>query len=346
MKFTVKSLGCKINQFDAGALREKLLAAGAVPAIAGETPDIYVIFTCTVTNKSDYQCRQEIRKAVRDKGEGIVVVAGCYARTNPDAVKAIPGVDIIAGAVDEADLARMILKSGAPDEDGRFRAEVMGGRSRAFLKVQDGCDARCSYCVVPFARGNSRSAGLHEVIQSADRLIARGYHEIVLTGIHLGSYKDDGLKLSGLVEKLLDRPGLGRLRLSSIEPMEFDNAMLGLIGHPKLCRHFHIPLQSGEAGVLKSMGRGYTPEQYFGVIDRIYDKVPDACIGADVIVGYPAEDEKSFRKTYSNIELSRLNHLHVFSYSPRSLARSSRMGDPVKGGEKRARSAMLRELSE
>ena len=361
MKFSIKSLGCKINQFDAGALRDRLAEGGLFEAGSGEQADVSVIFTCTVTKKSDYQCRQEIRRLIKDKPEGgTVVVTGCYAQTAADEIKAIPGVDIVVGNDKKDRLPEMLLKAkdvflpspshgrGAGGE-GDFSAQAIGGRSRAFLKVQEGCESFCSYCIVPYARGKSRSAVQKDVLAQADRLIAQGYHEIVLTGVHMGSYgsdlADNKIKLSGLVKALLERPGLGRLRLSSIEPMEIDEGLFELFGHEKLCRHFHIPLQSGEAGVLASMGRGYTPGQYFGLADRIYQKVPDACIGADVIVGYPAEDKASFEETYRRIEESPLNHLHVFSYSPRKGTKAYAFGDPVHGDEKKERSLRLRELA-
>ena len=408
MKFSIKSLGCKINQFDAGALRERLAAGGMSEAGSGEAADVSVIFTCTVTKKSDYQCRQEIRRLIKDKPEGgTVVVTGCYAQTAADEIKAIPGVDLVVGNDKKDSLPEILLNAVHPSpSNGRgaggegechpsegwgpvrlkgmdsclrrndnfiFSAQAIGGRSRAFLKVQEGCESFCSYCIVPYARGKSRSAKPEDVLEQADRLIAQGYHEIVLTGVHLGSYGSDLAdchsresgnpaslkslgprfrrgdnkieKLSGLVEALLELPGLGRLRLSSIEPMEIDDELFELFGHEKLCRHFHIPLQSGEAGVLSSMGRGYTPGQYFSLIDRIYNKVPDSCIGADVIVGYPAEDRESFEETYRRIEESPLNHLHVFSYSPRNGTKAFGLGDPVHGDEKKERSLRLRELA-
>ena len=439
MKFSIKSLGCKINQFDAGALRERLAAGGMTEAAGGEHADISVVFTCTVTKKSDYQCRQEIRRLIKDKPEGgTVVVTGCYAQTAADEIKAIPGVDLVVGNDKKDSLPEIILTSNLfpspPAGEGRvggieippplnplpqgegleagrgaggegecnchpsggwgpvrlkgldsslrwndkfyFSAQAIGGRSRAFLKVQEGCESFCSYCIVPYARGKSRSAKAEDVLAQADRLIAQGYHEIVLTGVHLGMYGSDAAdchsrengnprscrgaillrpagamnraptkSLSGLVTALLARPGLGRLRLSSIEPMEIDEGLFGLFGHEKLCRHFHVPLQSGEAGVLASMGRGYTPGQYFSLIERIFKKIPDACIGADVIVGYPAEDRASFDETYRQIGDSPLNHLHVFSYSPRQGTKAFGLGDPVHGDEKKERSLRLRELA-
>ena len=347
MKVQIQSLGCKINQFDSGALKERLLSDGASLASDGEQPDVSVIFTCTVTNKSDYQCRQVIRKAIQNKPEGgRVVVAGCYAQTNPGEIAKIPGVDVVVGNDGKDTLHELILGRIGKVSDDAFLAQALDGRSRAFLKVQEGCESFCSYCIVPYARGKSRSAGMDDIIGNADRLIERGYHEIVLTGIHLGVYgRERGETLSGLVRNLLERPGLGRLRLSSIEPMEIDEGLMELMSSEKLCRHFHIPLQSGTDSVLESMGRSYSAGQYFDLIENIAAKVPGACIGADVIVGYPAEDEAAFNETYDRIKDSPINHLHVFSYSPRTGTRAFDFGDPVRGDVKKNRSRALRALS-
>ena len=295
MKISIQTLGCKINQFDAGVLRERLAASGAEEARVGESADCHVIFTCTVTGKSDYQCRQAIRKAVRGKKDGArVVVTGCYAQTDPEAIRNIPGVDLVIGNEAKDNLPELIAGKSphAPlyQRGGRgdlvfpsLAVQAMTGRSRAFLRVQEGCDANCSYCIVPRARGVPRSAGPDEVLAEATRLVSLGYHEVVLTGVHLGAYRaGEGARLSGLVKRLLEMPGLGRLRLSSLEPMEFDDALVELMGDGKLCRHFHVPLQSASDPVLASMGRGYTASEYFDVINRIYRKAPGACLGADV----------------------------------------------------------------
>jgi threonylcarbamoyladenosine tRNA methylthiotransferase MtaB len=350
MKFHIKSLGCKINQFDAAALGETLSARGEEAVALAEDADVQVIFTCTVTGKSDYQCRQEIRRAVKAKGDGsgIVLVTGCYAQTAPEVIKKIDGVDAVIGNEKQGSIPDIIggRFGFSTEKTATFGAQAIGGRSRAFLKAQEGCDSFCSYCIVPYARGRSRSANLEDVLAKADALIAKGYHEIVLTGVHLGAYgKDIGdLRLSGLVAKLLERPGLGRLRLSSIEPMEIDGALLELMELQKFCRHLHVPLQSASDHVLASMGRGYTWDDYLNTLKRIEKAAPGGCIGADVIVGYPEEDADAFEETLDRIDDSPINYLHVFSYSPRSGTKAYAMGDTVKGDVKRERSEKLREL--
>lgn len=348
MKFHIKSLGCKINQFDAAALGETLSAKGGEAVALAADADVQVIFTCTVTGKSDYQCRQEIRRAVKAKGDGVVLVTGCYAQTAPEVIKKIDGVDAVIGNEKQGSIPDIIggRFGFSTEKTGIFGAQAIGGRSRAFLKAQEGCDSFCSYCIVPYARGRSRSAKLEDVLAKADGLIANGYHEIVLTGVHLGAYgKDNGdLRLSDLVAALLERPGLGRLRLSSIEPMEIDGPLLELVGLQKFCRHLHVPLQNANDNVLASMGRGYTWNDYLKILKRIEKAAPGACIGADVIVGYPNEDADAFEETLRRVDDSPLNYLHVFSYSPRSRTKAYEMGDTVKGGAKRERSERLREL--
>ncbi len=361
MKFHIKSLGCKINQFDAAALGETLVASGGQAAISPGEADVQIIFTCTVTGKSDYQCRQEIRRAVKAKKPGgMVLVAGCYAQVAPEAIKEIDGVDAVVGNGERDGIPDIIVgrrkevcHSERSEESTVIKsvshfAQAVGGRSRSFLKAQEGCDSFCSYCIVPYARGRSRSARHEDVLAKADELIAGGYYEIVLTGVHLGAYGRDlnGLRLSGLVLKLLERPGLGRLRLSSVEPMEIHDELIRLASHEKLCRHFHVPLQSASDKVLASMGRGYTWNEYLAVVINIEASAPDSCIGADVIVGYPAEGEGAFEETLKRIEDSPINYLHVFSYSPRKGTRAYAMGDPVPGDVKRERSERLRELGQ
>ena len=349
MKFHIRSLGCKINQFDAAALGESLSARGAQTAASPEEADVQIIFTCTVTGKSDYQCRQDIRRAVKAKKTGgKVLVTGCYAQVAPDIIKNLDGVDAVVGNDGREKIPEIIGLTERPDSErtGVFNIQAIGGRSRAFLKVQEGCDSFCSYCIVPYARGRSKSAKPEAVLAKADELIARGYYEIVLTGVHLGAYGKDsgGLRLSGLVLKLLERPGLGRLRISSVEPMELNDALIELVGHEKFCRHFHVPLQSASDRVLASMCRGYAWNDYLAVVKKIETAAPGVCIGADVIVGYPAEDEGAFEETLKRIDGSPINHLHVFSYSPRKGTKAYAMGDTVPGDVRRERSKRLREL--
>jgi threonylcarbamoyladenosine tRNA methylthiotransferase MtaB len=354
MKFSIKTLGCKINQFDAGALSDALVSMGASVADEGEPADLSIIQTCTVTRKSDYQCRQAIRRAVAQKPHGgRVIVTGCYAEVSPSEIMNIPGVDMVIGNSERRALPALVMGAQPPIEDKRMSASTVHGRSRAFLKVQEGCGNMCSYCIVPLARGASKSAPMEDVLVNAKALSDMGYSEIVLTGVHLGGYGADldmGYGLPELINGLIDTDCIGRIRLSSIEPMEFSPGLFEIVGtHSRIdgpvCRHFHVPLQSADDEVLDSMGRGYTWDGYLAVVEDLAYRAPGACIGADVIVGYPAEDERSFETTYKRIESSPINYLHVFTYSPRPGTRAYDMGDPVPGDVKRVRSARLRGLA-
>jgi len=354
LKFSIKTLGCKINQFDAGALSDALVSMGASRASEGEAADLFIIQTCTVTGKSDYQCRQAIRRAVEQKpAGGRVIVTGCYAEVSKAEIMGIPGVDMVVGNSDREMLPGLVMGVRPSGVIRHMNVSTVYGRSRAFLKVQEGCGNSCSYCIVPAARGASRSATMEDVLESAGALTGRGYREIVLTGVHLGGYGADldrGYGLAELVHGLVKLEGIGRVRLSSVEPMEFGDGLMELIGaHARddgpLCRHFHVPLQSADDAVLSSMGRVYTWENYLEVVEELAARAPGACIGADVIVGYPSEDDSSFETTFRRIESSPINHLHVFSYSPRPGTRAYQMGDPVPGDVKRLRSARLRELA-
>jgi threonylcarbamoyladenosine tRNA methylthiotransferase MtaB len=357
MRVSIKSLGCKISQFDAGVLKDRLISHGAT--LVGETDeaDVLIIQTCTVTGKSDYHSRQAIRRAVKRKSDtGRVVVTGCYAQTSADEIRGIPGVDMVIGNDNQDSVADLIL-GNTPDMTGaEMSAQTVCSRSRAYLKVQEGCDCSCSYCIVPTARGAGKSAGFEDALDKARSLIDKGFHEIVLTGVHLGAFGRDpdmggreGRGLAELAEGIIKLDGLGRLRLSSLEPMELDDRLLAVISggaaDGKICRHMHIPLQSADDMVLESMGRGYLWSDYLSVARRVERDVPGALVGADVIVGYPAEDDASFEQTYANIESSPINYLHVFSYSPRPGTRAAEMGDPVTGDVKKERSKRLRELA-
>lgn len=353
MRVSIKSLGCKINQFDAGVLRDRLVGRGATLVGEQDEADVFIIQTCTVTGKSDYHSRQAIRRAIKRKPEGgRVVVTGCYAQTSADEILKIPGVDLVVGNDDRDSVTDLLFGDVPAQKTPSMSAQTVCGRSRAFLKVQEGCDHSCSYCIVPTARGKGRSAGFEDVVEKARSLIDKGFHEIVITGVHLGAYGRDLAEGRGLAELIVDiteLEGFGRLRLSSLEPMELNDRLLSVIAagaaDGKICRHLHIPLQSADDRVLESMGRGYTWADYLAVAERIEREIPGALIGADVIVGYPEEDEESFLKTYERIKSSPVNYLHVFSYSPRPGTRAHAMGDPVPGDVKKERSRMLREMA-
>lgn len=352
MRIAFTTLGCKINQYETDLMRRDVLSSGSTIVPFDAEADVYVINTCSVTAKSDYQCRQAIRSAVR-KGQGAkVVVTGCYAETRPDEIKRIPGVDLIISNREKHRIKQYVhslIPAAGENEwttDAGRTAAIPGARTRGFLKIQDGCDNRCSYCIVPSARGGSRSAGPADVLQEFELLVQAGCPEIVLSGIHIGVYGLDltpRTDLTSLLRILLAQRGRARVRLSSIEPREITDGIIEFLG-TGLCRHLHVPLQSGDDFILRAMGRDYTPAFYRDLLRRIADRVPGIALGADVMVGFPGEGETEFRNTFRLIEESPLTHLHVFSFSPRPGTQAAEMEDQVPETVKKQRNEKLREL--
>ncbi|MDD2420635.1 MAG: tRNA (N(6)-L-threonylcarbamoyladenosine(37)-C(2))-methylthiotransferase MtaB [Heliobacteriaceae bacterium] len=327
----IHTLGCKVNQGESAALAGLFTARGYRIVPFDVPADVYVINTCSVTHVSDRKSRQAIRRAKRLNPQAVVVVSGCYAQLAAAEVQAIPGVDIVVGTKGRSQVVDLVEKyrdAGKPintvgdvRENGLF--EEMPGtaeisRVRALLKIQDGCDRYCTYCVIPYARGPSRSRPPASVLREAERLVAAGFQEIVLTGIHVGVYGLDlQTDLAQLVTRLRDLPGLRRLRLGSVEPQEFSPALFTAIDHHKVCPHFHIPLQSGADRILAQMGRKYRRQDFREVVAKITARIPDAAVAADVIVGFPGETEHDFTLTVSLCQEMMLAGIHVFPFSPR-----------------------------
>jgi threonylcarbamoyladenosine tRNA methylthiotransferase MtaB len=347
MRVAFTTLGCKINQHETDAMRQAATEAGNVIVPFDGDADVYVINTCSVTAKSDYQCRQTIRAAIR-RGQGArVIVTGCYAETRPQEIKSIPGVALVLGNRDKPGIARYLngqdpaARPAAPD-----RQESVKARTRGFLKIQDGCDNHCTYCIVPLARGGSRSVPPEEVRRMFDLTVGTGCPEVVLSGIHIGRYGSDlvpGETLTGLIRNLILRKKQARIRLSSIEPNEITDELIDMLGNG-LCRYLHIPLQSGDDTILRSMNRTYTSHSYRAVIEKVASTVPGVALGADVMVGFPGEGTKAFRNTFDLIADLPLTHLHVFSYSPRPGTPAATMAGQVPDGVKKERSELLRDL--
>ncbi len=332
-------------------MRQDLQAQGTSIVPCDAEADVYIINTCSVTAKSDYQCRQVIRSAAKRTSGAKVVVTGCYAETRPEELRNIPGVELVISNRDKSTIPQRIMEEAGAAQIGTFAVEskavpTVHGRTRGFLKIQDGCDNRCSYCIVPLARGNSRSVSPDSVLQEFERLVAAGYPEIVLTGIHIGTYGADlgnSTDITFLLKTLLARLGTTRIRLSSIEPNEITPEMIDSLGNG-LCRHLHIPLQSGDDTILASMRRRYTSGFYQELLEDIAARVPGVALGADVMVGFPGEGDKQFQKTMDLIEHSPLTHLHVFSYSPRPGTPAADMPHQVPETIKKERSEALRSL--
>jgi threonylcarbamoyladenosine tRNA methylthiotransferase MtaB len=349
MRIAFATHGCKINQYETDLLRQDLAARGNTIVPFDAEADIYVINTCSVTAKSDMQCRQTIRSAVRRGPGAKVVVTGCYAETRPDEIRNISGVNLVVGNRDKLNIADHLMPSttAAREHDrDALPIRVVPGRTRAFLKIQDGCNNRCSYCIVPLARGGSRSAAPSSVMKVFDRLVRDGCPEIVLTGIHIGTYGvelSERVCLTDILTELVARRDRSRIRLSSIEPREITEGTIRLIGNG-VCRHLHIPLQSGDDTILASMKRNYTTAFYRELLERISRDVPGIALGADVMVGYPGEGETEFRNTMRLVESVPLTHLHVFSYSPRPGTDAASMKEQVPETVKKERSEALRRL--
>jgi threonylcarbamoyladenosine tRNA methylthiotransferase MtaB len=336
-RFTITTLGCKVNQCESSALVAVLETSGYRWVPTNEETDLVIINTCTVTGKAAMQSRQAIRQAVRNHPNAKIVVTGCYAQTAPDEIQAINGVEYIVGHGDKMTIAQIVEKpapaAGGPTlvhqdiEQARCFAPLPSVapacRTRAFLKIQDGCNSFCTYCIVPHARGRSRSMTAEDVLDHLRNLTTKGFSEVVLTGIHLGAYGKDlrpKTSLLDLIYSIKQQNVAQRLRLSSIEPTEIDDDLIDLTCTPDgpLCPHFHIPLQSGDDAVLKRMGRPYTSVQFVQVIEKVRQALPFGAIGIDVLVGFPGEDEKAFNRTVSLIESLDITYLHVFPFSPRT----------------------------
>ncbi len=368
-RYAITTLGCKVNQCESSALGTLLEASGFQNAASTEKTDLVVINTCTVTGKAAMQSRQAIRQAIRRHPDARIIVTGCYAQTAPDEIKAIEGVEYIVGHADKMGIARMLdpkpSRMTPPDNEPRIiRQEIRDvrcfdampsvapeSRTRAFLKIQDGCNAMCTYCIVPYARGRSRSMPVSDVLGHLNELAKADFKEVVLSGIHLGTYGKDLRPESSLLDLLAlasQSSRVRRLRISSIEPTEIEPGMIQLMGdtdHP-LCPHFHVPLQSGDNGILRRMGRPYTREQFAATVATIREQLPYAAIGVDVLVGFPGEDDSAFSQTLSLIESLDISYLHVFPFSPREGTPAARFKDPVPDQVVKERCRHLRKLGE
>ncbi len=358
MKVAVATLGCKVNQYESAGILEALEKHGVDVVSFDQQADYYVINTCTVTDRSDIESRRLIRRAARANPGAQIIVTGCYAKLAAEDLRKIPGVALVT---DQKAMIAEVIATAAPLAEIALRGRAPGssdlsalkpvrffGHTRAFLKVQDGCNSRCRYCIVPFARGASRSVPVRDVLGHIDKLRHAGYREIVLTGIHLGAYGADltpPTDLFSIVKTLCDHRAVERLRLSSIEPMEITDQLIALFEHSGvLCRHLHIPLQSGDDGILKHMGRPYDPEFFAHLLEKIWQAAPDMAVGLDVMVGFPGEDEQSFERTLHFIAALPVAYLHVFPYSDRPGTEATAMSGKVSDADKKDRAERMRNL--
>lgn len=320
------TLGCKVNQYDTDAMREAFSDRDYRLVSFDESADVYVINTCTVTGRGDAKSRQAIRRASRLNPDAVIAVTGCYSQVSPESVCEIPGVDVVAGINQGAGIVDLVERARAEKvvaTDRRYEWPAVArfeGRTRATLKIQEGCEQFCSYCIVPRARGGLRSRPLFDVIGQVRRLVDAGFKEIVLTGVHLGAYGKEtgGPNLTQLIRELGRVQNLTRLRLSSLEPIDIDDQLfLALAQLDAFCPHLHLPLQSGSERVLRAMRRPYSPDEFAMLVDKARSAFPDIGISTDVIVGFPGETPEEFSESIAFVERMRFSRLHVFKFSAR-----------------------------
>ncbi len=353
------TLGCKLNFAETSTVGRQFMSHGFGIVDFSRPADVYVVNTCSVTDRADRECRQIIRRILRQAPDAFIIVTGCYAQLRPDDVRRIEGVDLILGSHEKFHIferERHFVKKAVPeifvsciDEaveiEPAFSADV-GGRTRAFLKIQDGCDYSCAFCTIPGARGQSRSLAVAEVVRQAEFLTRQGYREIVLTGVNVGDYgKNSGTSLFRLMKELGEVDGIGRIRISSIEPNLLSAEMVEyMCQSDTFCPHFHIPLQSGSDMILGKMHRRYRRQLYADLVASIKSANPDAAIGADVITGFPGESDQLFQETAEFLSDLPVSYLHVFTYSERPGTAASSLPSPVEPRIRHERSEILRIL--
>ncbi|MDR0424446.1 MAG: tRNA (N(6)-L-threonylcarbamoyladenosine(37)-C(2))-methylthiotransferase MtaB [Clostridiales Family XIII bacterium] len=363
MKKTVAfyTLGCRVNQYETQALREKMAGLGFLPAADGEPADVYIINTCAVTAVSDRKSRQLIRRARRENPDGIVAVIGCYAQTRPEEATAMPQADIVLGSGDKSRLPELIAGyaagRGRIAEVSSFEASAgydslgavtsMESRTRAYIKIEDGCDRFCAFCVIPYARGPVRSRPAGEIVGEAERLLARGHKELVLTGINLALYGSErtgggAYGLHDVVGQIDRLGGRFRIRLGSLEPTVINEDYIKrLLVYERLCPSMHLSLQSGSTRILKEMGRSYTHDGYMGLVRLLRAHDAGYGLSTDIIVGFPGEDDGDFGESLAMVKEAGFLHTHVFPYSKREGTRAAAMGGQIPAGAKSERSRRL-----
>ncbi len=364
IKFIITTLGCKVNQYESDAIARRLMDLGCVPVRAEEPADVGIVNTCSVTGKAAMQSRQAVRQLIRSHPRAQIVVTGCYAQTEPGELGKIDGVHRIIGHGDKHHIPDIILSDKNHtlfpavirrniQSEKHFKhipVPVFGNRTRPVLKIQDGCNAFCTYCIVPYARGKSRSMPLENVMENIRSLKRAGFHEVVLSGVHLGAYGFDLLPQTGLKDLLVrirDANAMDRVRLSSIEPRELTQDIVELVATSNIfCKHFHIPLQSGDDGILEKMHRDYSRAFFEDLIFKIKERIPTAAVGVDLLIGFPGETENAFENTYSLIEKLPVTYLHVFPFSPRPGTPAEKYPEKVPAKNIKKRCERMRRLGD
>ena len=361
---SLHTLGCKLNYSETSSIAKQFEQRGYHVIDHSAPADIFVLNTCSVTDFADRKCRKAVRQVLRNNPETRVVITGCYAQLKPKEIAEIPGVDIVLGAAEKFSIVDYVERLGEATERAWVHAgdieaaqafapaHSIGDRTRSFLKVQDGCDYKCSFCTIPLARGKSRSSSVEDVVLAASQLGEQGIKEIVLTGVNIGDFKDVGedgsvRRFIDLI-KALDRvDSVARIRISSIEPNLCTDEIIEFVASSnRFMPHFHMPLQSGNNKQLQMMQRRYQRELYAQRVEKVKSVMPHACIGVDVIVGFPGESDEDFRESYRFIQEMDISYLHVFTYSERPNTPAPAMAEAVPMEVRRERNAMLRNLSE
>ena len=362
-KVAFYTLGSKVNQYETEAMLELFEKEGYEKAETEDYADVYVINTCTVTHMSDRKSRQYIRRMKKKNPDAIIAVVGCYSQVSPEEILSIDEVNLVMGTNDRKKIVEEVKKIDASrkvstvDDIMKVKAfeeieiNKTNGKTRAFMKIQDGCDRYCSYCIIPYARGRVRSRDLESIVKEVENLASNGYKEVVLTGIHVASYgkdiKDSDIKLLDVIKQINDIEGIERIRLSSVEPILFTDEFVEAVSTmDKVCPHYHLSLQSGCDETLKRMKRRYTTEEYKAIVDRLRAAIPNVSITTDVIVGFPGETNEEFDKTYEFLKDIELTHMHVFKYSPRKGTPAATMENQVDPSTKHDRSEKLLQLNE
>ena len=362
------TLGCKLNFSETSSIKQKFIEIGFQVVDMKSGADIFILNTCSVTDFADRKCRKAVRQVLNYNPQTKIVVIGCYAQLKPEEIANIPGVDLVLGAAEKFNVIHYIdelaktaskgmVKAGEIQEINHFESSFsFGDRTRSFLKIQDGCDYKCSFCTIPLARGKSRSDSVAHVVENARNIASKGIKEIVLTGVNIGDFGnthgDDGQWIRNanfleLIQKLDELNDIHRFRISSIEPNLCSNDIIEFVAQSKrFVPHFHMPLQSGSDKILRSMRRRYTRDLYKDRVEQIKSAMPHACIGADVIVGFPGESEADFKESIQFINHLDISYLHVFTYSERANTPAANMPDIVPIEIRRQRNEMLRILSE
>ncbi len=353
------TLGCRLNQAETGLISNSFRERGYDIVEFGEPADVCIINSCTVTEQADAKCRQIVRQVLRKNPDTFVAVVGCYAQTGFEALQQIEGIDLIVGNQDKLQVIDLIDEPAKRPEPRIVRSRMTRSpftlpfygtdlpTTRANLKIQDGCDFMCSFCIIPFARGRARSRAFWDIQREAMELVEAGINEIVLTGVNIGTYRFEDKGFMDVVRMLLAIPGLRRLRISSIEPTTVDEALLDLMADSEvLCSHLHLPVQSGSDRILKSMRRVYSVREFLNFVDRAHRRVPDILIGTDIMVGFPGETEDDFAESCRILTDTPIAYAHVFTYSERPGTASARIEGKIDPRIKKQRSKEIHRLSE